>query len=241
MSPEPQEPNSGNATAELAFVQQALAAADRSERSSRIVVAVLAILPFVTFIWMHLHLFPPENLGQILHSLLRVDLFFLVLLFAITVPAHGWLHHKSPRNLLKFEAWRRNSLEFCVSAKSKSVRIVSSPSVHRDYRASAMRFRGPRARFQAHCSAEPFRGLSEESGKSDQVVRGATEDKQPVHLLQSAQLDLAQRAGLLQPPEALFDQPSATQADRVARLPRGSAVQIAAAALCRSWPHAGSH
>ena len=106
MSPEPQEPNSGNATAELAFVQQALAAADRSERSSRIVVAVLAILPFVTFIWMHLHLFPPENLGQILHSLLRVDLFFLVPLFAITVPAHGWLHHKSPRNLLKFEAWR---------------------------------------------------------------------------------------------------------------------------------------
>jgi hypothetical protein len=34
---------------------------------------------------MHIHMFPPENLGQLLHSLLRVDLFFLVLLFAITM------------------------------------------------------------------------------------------------------------------------------------------------------------
>ena len=85
MSPEPQQPDSGNANAELAFVQQALAAADRSERASRIVVGVLAILAVVTFIWMHLHLFPPENLGGLLHSLLRVDLFFLILLFAITM------------------------------------------------------------------------------------------------------------------------------------------------------------
>jgi hypothetical protein len=44
MSPEHQQPNSENANAELAFVQQALAAADRSERSSRIIVGVLAIL-----------------------------------------------------------------------------------------------------------------------------------------------------------------------------------------------------
>ena len=85
MSPEPQQPSSGNANAELAFVQQALAAADRSERSSRIVIGVLAILALVTFVWMHVHLFPPENLGGLLHSLLRVDLFFLVLLFAITM------------------------------------------------------------------------------------------------------------------------------------------------------------
>ena len=85
MSPEPQQPNSGNTNAELAFVQQALAAADRSERSFRIIVGVLAILAVVAFIWMHLQLFPPENLSQLLHSLLRVDLFFLVLLFAITM------------------------------------------------------------------------------------------------------------------------------------------------------------
>jgi hypothetical protein len=44
MSPENQHPNSESANAELAFVQQALAAADRSERTSRIVVSVLAIL-----------------------------------------------------------------------------------------------------------------------------------------------------------------------------------------------------
>ena len=85
MSPEPQQPNAENVNAELAFVQQALAAADRSERTSRIIVGVLAILAVVAFIWMHSHLFPPENLGGLLHSLLRVDLFFLVVLFAVTM------------------------------------------------------------------------------------------------------------------------------------------------------------
>src|ERR1700734_3453245 len=83
MSPEPTNPESPNG--ERAFVQQALADADRSERTSRIVVGVLAILAVVVFIWMHMHMFPPENLGGLLHSILRVDLFFLVLLFAITM------------------------------------------------------------------------------------------------------------------------------------------------------------
>lgn len=85
MSPEPQQPNSESANLELAFVQQALAAADRSERSSRIIVGVLALLAVVVFFWMHHQMFPPESLGGLLHSLLRVDLFFLVLLFAITM------------------------------------------------------------------------------------------------------------------------------------------------------------
>ena len=85
MSPEQQQPNSENTNAELAFVREALAAADRSERFSRIIVGVLAILAVVVFIWMHMHMFPPENLGELLHSLLRVDLFFLVLIFAITM------------------------------------------------------------------------------------------------------------------------------------------------------------
>jgi hypothetical protein len=100
MSPEPQQPNSANANAELAFVQQALAAADRSERSSRIVVGVLAILAVVTFTWMHVHLFPPENLGGLLHSLLRVDLFFLVLLFAITMYLRQAMNHNT-RTILR--------------------------------------------------------------------------------------------------------------------------------------------
>lgn len=85
MSPERQQPNSEDTNAELAFVQQALAAADRSERSSRIIVGVLAILAVVVFFWMHLHIFPPESLAALLHSILRVDLFFLVLLFAIAM------------------------------------------------------------------------------------------------------------------------------------------------------------
>ncbi len=83
MSPESQQPDHTNA--EVAFVQQALAAADRSERTSRIIVGALAILAVVVFVWMHLQMFPPQTLGSLLHSLLRVDLFFLVLLFAITM------------------------------------------------------------------------------------------------------------------------------------------------------------
>jgi len=85
MSPEHHQPDSQNTNSEIAFVQQALAAADRSERFSRIVVGVLVILAAAAFVWMHLHLFPPDSLGGLLHSLLRVDLFFLVVLFAITM------------------------------------------------------------------------------------------------------------------------------------------------------------
>jgi hypothetical protein len=56
MSPGSQQPHSEKATAETAFVQQALAAAARSERLSRITVVVLGILAVVAFIWMHLHM-----------------------------------------------------------------------------------------------------------------------------------------------------------------------------------------
>ncbi len=84
MSPEHQQPNF-ESNAELAFVQQALAAADRSERTSRVIVSLLAVVALVVFIWMHMHMFPPESLGELLHTLLRVDLFFLVVLFAITM------------------------------------------------------------------------------------------------------------------------------------------------------------
>ena len=75
---------------------------------------------------------------------------------------------------------------------------------------------------------EPAQWLSHEFWHPDQVVRGATEDEQPVHFLQTSQLDLAQRAGLLEPAEALLDQPSPTQANGMARQTRGSAVQVAA-------------
>lgn len=85
MNSEFQQPNSQNTNAEIAFVQQALAAADRSERLSRIIVVVLGFLAVVAFIWMHLHMFPPETLHGLLHSLLRVDLFFLVVIFALTM------------------------------------------------------------------------------------------------------------------------------------------------------------
>jgi hypothetical protein len=80
-----QPPNSGNTNAEITFVQQALADADRSERFSRIVVGVLGILAIVIFVWMHKYMMPVESLSGLLHSILRVDLFFLVLIFALTM------------------------------------------------------------------------------------------------------------------------------------------------------------
>jgi hypothetical protein len=107
MNPEARQPDSENTNAEIAFVQQALAAADRSERFSRIVVAVLGILAVVAFVWMHLHMFPPENLGVLLHSLLRVDLFFLVLMFALTMYIRRAIH-QSTRVVLRAIANTRN-------------------------------------------------------------------------------------------------------------------------------------
>jgi len=100
MSPEQQQPNPEKTNAEIAFVQQALAAADRSERMSRIIVSLLAILAVVVFVWMHLHMFPPETLGGLLHSLLRVDLFFVVLMFAMTVYLRQVINHNT-RTILR--------------------------------------------------------------------------------------------------------------------------------------------
>jgi DMSO/TMAO reductase YedYZ heme-binding membrane subunit len=100
MSPEHQQPNSENTNAEIAFVQQALADADRSERFSRIIVGVLAILAIVVFVWMHLHMFPPETLGGLLHSILRVDLFFLILMFALTMYLRQVIN-KNTRTILR--------------------------------------------------------------------------------------------------------------------------------------------
>jgi len=98
MSPEPT--NSENSHAELVFVQQALEAADKTERTSRIIVSVLALLVVVSFVWMHLHLFPPATLAGLLHALLRVDLFFLVLLFAITMYLRQ-IMNKNTRTILR--------------------------------------------------------------------------------------------------------------------------------------------
>jgi len=107
MSPESQQPNSENTNAEIAFVQQALAAADRSERFSRIIAVVLGILAVVAFFWMHVHMFQVDNLHGLLHSLLRVDLFGLVLIFALTMYIRQ-LIHQSTRTILRALANTRN-------------------------------------------------------------------------------------------------------------------------------------
>ncbi len=100
MSTENQQPNPENANREIAFVQQALAAADRSERYSRIFVVVFCVLAIAAFTWMHLHMFPPETLGGLLHSLLRVDLFFLLLMFALTMYLRQEIN-RSTRTILR--------------------------------------------------------------------------------------------------------------------------------------------
>jgi hypothetical protein len=64
-----------------------------------------------------------------------------------------------------------------------------------------------------------------------EVVGCATEDEQSIDLVQSAQLHLADRTGLLEPSKSLFDQPSAAHADGVAGMPRGSAAEVRAAPL----------
>jgi uncharacterized membrane protein YbhN (UPF0104 family) len=107
MSPESQQHNSENTNAEIAFVQQALAAADRSERISRIVAVVLGILAVVAFFWMHVHMFQVESFHGLLHSLLRVDLFFLVLLFALTMYLRQAIT-QSTRTILRALANTRN-------------------------------------------------------------------------------------------------------------------------------------
>jgi uncharacterized membrane protein len=99
MSPEHQS-NSQNPNAEIAFVQQALADADRSESFSRVIVGVLGLLAIVVFVWMHMHMFPPETLGGLLHSLLRVDLFFLVIMFALAMYLRQVMN-KNTRTILR--------------------------------------------------------------------------------------------------------------------------------------------
>src|ERR1700677_329090 len=99
----------------------------------------------------------------------------------------------------------------------------------------------------ARCCGGPFSALQRPSGallhgpclssKGDQfrqaheVVGCAAEDEQPVDVVQSAQLHLADRTGLFEPSESLFDQPSTAQTDGVAGMPRGSAVKVGAASL----------
>jgi uncharacterized membrane-anchored protein len=102
MSLQQHDPN-----AEIAFVQQALAAAEKSERNSRITVAVLAVLAAGVFVWMHLHMFP-ESLAGLMHSILRVDLFFGVVLFAITVYLRQEMN-RNTRTILRALANTRSS------------------------------------------------------------------------------------------------------------------------------------
>lgn len=62
-------------------------------------------------------------------------------------------------------------------------------------------------------------------------MSGATEDEQPVDLFESAQFYLSQRVGLLQPSDALLDQPSPAQADSVPSVPCRPAIQSAFATV----------
>ena len=56
---------------------------------------------------MHLHMFPVETVGGLLGSLLRVDLFFLVIIFAVTMYVRQAIN-RSTRILLRALANTRN-------------------------------------------------------------------------------------------------------------------------------------
>ena len=66
----------------------------------------------------------------------------------------------------------------------------------------------------------------DEPWQPKQIVGGAAEDEDPVDLGQTSQLYLSEWAGLLQPSEGLLDQPTTTQADRVAGVPGGSCIKV---------------
>jgi uncharacterized membrane protein len=100
MSPEQQQPNQENTNAEIAFVQQALADADRSKRFSSIIVGILAVLAITVFVWMHMRMFPVETLGGLLNTILRVDLFFMVLMFALAMYLRQVMN-KNTRTILR--------------------------------------------------------------------------------------------------------------------------------------------
>jgi len=109
MSPESNSENlnAGKTTAEIAFVQQALAAADRSERFSQIIVVVLGILAVAAFFWMHIHMFQVDSFHGLLHTLLRIDLFGLILIFALTMYIRQMIN-RSTRTILRALANTRN-------------------------------------------------------------------------------------------------------------------------------------
>jgi hypothetical protein len=77
--------------------------------------------------------------------------------------------------------------------------MLGSGCIHAAFEASGKPCRRP-PRFSGALLPEPCRFLlRHEPGQPDQVMGGATEDEQPVHLFQSTYLDLTQGAGLLQP------------------------------------------
>jgi len=71
----------------------------------------------------------------------------------------------------------------------------------------------------------------DEPWQPEQVVGGATEDEEPVHLGQTSQPYQSEWVGLLQPAEGLFDQPTTAEADRVAGMPGGSCIEVRATPL----------
>ena len=61
--------------------------------------------------------------------------------------------------------------------------------------------------------------LRDQPRQPHEVVSGAAEDEYPVHLVQSAQLPLADRPRLFQPSKALLDQPSPAEAGGITAMP----------------------
>src|ERR1700736_2970041 len=123
----------------------------------------------------------------------------------------------------------RSLLVIVDPAFLKSVRMVGFASLYAAFDAFGGPFRALRPPSDALLHGACLSSKGYQFRQPHEVVGGAAEDEQPIDLVQSAQLHLADRAGLLEPSKSLFDQPSAAQADGVAGMPRGSAVEVRSA------------
>jgi hypothetical protein len=120
------------------------------------------------------------------------------LIFSVDAVGHD------PGMLSNFAIARRIPGGFPLCPRWSLFESRASAPIHAAFRGlhKSIRATGPDFRRTA---ATPCRlVLRHKSGQPDQVVGGAAENEQPAHLLQSPQLDLMQRAGLLQPVRCPF-------------------------------------
>src|SRR5262252_4654917 len=96
-------------------------------------------------------------------------------------------------------------------------------------------------RLEAHVGPDLHRRNRGQISHAHQIVGGAGESENPVHFANSAMPNLSQERNRLQPAEAFFDALPLSLADRVSRVPRGAAINRAAAGSSQVLRHVRRH